>query len=68
MQAFSEQLSCYVRSSQLAEMVVIRMIRVKATDDGTYTVYRGNFVLVSGLTRHQADLFSQQLSAKKDDK
>jgi hypothetical protein len=32
-------------------------IRVRPTQDGTYTVYRGTLVLVSGLTRAQAELY-----------
>jgi hypothetical protein len=40
------------------------MIRVKATHDGTYTVYRDDRVLVAGLTRQQADHFSQSPSDK----
>jgi hypothetical protein len=31
------------------------MIRAKATDDGTYTVYRDQTALLCGLTRAQAD-------------
>ena len=42
------------------------MIRVKATHDGTYTVYRDDRVLVAGLTRQQADQFSQTLAAPSD--
>ncbi|GJD49270.1 hypothetical protein OPKNFCMD_2000 [Methylobacterium crusticola] len=30
-------------------------IRVRPTHDGTYTVYRGTRVIVSGLTRAQAE-------------
>ncbi|GJD51560.1 hypothetical protein OPKNFCMD_4315 [Methylobacterium crusticola] len=30
-------------------------IRLKPTHDGTYTVYRGSQVLMSGLTRAQAE-------------
>jgi len=44
----------------------IGMIRVKATHDGTYTVYRDDRVLVAGLTRQQADQFSQTLAARCD--
>ena len=32
-------------------------IRVKPTQDGTYTVYRGTLALVSGLTRLQAERY-----------
>ncbi|MEH3146488.1 MAG: hypothetical protein PGN34_14320 [Methylobacterium frigidaeris] len=31
--------------------------RVTPTHDGTYTIYRGNQVLVSGLTRGQAEAY-----------
>lgn len=37
------------------------MIRVYATDDGTYTVYRDGAVLVTGLTRDQATAVSQSI-------
>ncbi|WP_298955413.1 hypothetical protein [uncultured Methylobacterium sp.] len=37
------------------------IIRVKPTQDGTYTVYRGARALVSGLTRAQAELFEASL-------
>jgi hypothetical protein len=36
-------------------------IRVKPTHDGTYTVYRGTEVLVSGLTRLQAERYEADL-------
>ncbi|ACL61476.1 hypothetical protein [Methylobacterium nodulans] len=36
-------------------------IRVKPTQDGTYTVYRGTSVLVSGLTRAQAELYEASI-------
>ena len=36
-------------------------IRVKPTHDGTYTVYRGTEVLVSGLTRMQAERYEADL-------
>jgi hypothetical protein len=39
-------------------------IRVKPTHDGTYTVYRGARVLVSGLTRQQAERFEASLGAQ----
>ncbi|MGU3537725.1 hypothetical protein [Methylobacterium sp. A54F] len=42
------------------------MIRVKATEDGTYTVYRDRTVLVTGLTREQADAFAQSSKAVRD--
>ena len=40
-------------------------IHVKPTHDGTYTVYRGTTVLVSGLTRLQAELY--QASAARQE-
>lgn len=40
------------------------MIRVKPTDDGTYTVYRGEAVLVSGLTRLQAERYEASIAAQ----
>lgn len=36
-------------------------IRVKPTHDGTYTVYRGTDVLMSGLTRLQAERYEADL-------
>ncbi|MGY2052550.1 hypothetical protein [Methylobacterium sp. JK268] len=36
-------------------------IRVRPTHDGTYTVYRGTSVLVSGLTRAQAELYEASI-------
>ena len=36
-------------------------IRVKPTQDGTYTVYCGTEVLVSGLTRTQAERYEADL-------
>ncbi len=38
------------------------IIRVKPTQDGTYTVYRGSLVLVSGLTRAQAESYEARLA------
>ena len=35
------------------------MIRVMATHDGTYTVYRDQIALIHGLTRNQADEFAR---------
>ena len=35
------------------------MIRVMATHDGTYTVYRNKIALLFGLTREQADEFAR---------
>ena len=40
------------------------VIRVKPTHDGTYTVYRGETVLVSGLTRLQAERYEASLAAQ----
>jgi hypothetical protein len=37
------------------------MIRIRATDDGTYTVYRDDAILVTGLTRDQASAIAQSL-------
>ncbi|MCJ2024929.1 hypothetical protein [Methylobacterium sp. J-067] len=37
-------------------------IRVKPTHDGTYTVYRGNLALVSGLTRAQAERYEASIT------
>ena len=37
------------------------MIRVRATEDGTYTVYRDRIALACGLTRNQADEFARSL-------
>ncbi|MGF3026790.1 hypothetical protein ACQVP2_28730 [Methylobacterium aquaticum] len=39
-----------------------QVIRVKPTQDGTYTVYRGALVLVSGLTRAQAESYEASLA------
>jgi hypothetical protein len=39
------------------------MIRIRATDDGTYTVYRDDAALVTGLTREQAAAIAQSLKA-----
>lgn len=38
------------------------VIRVKPTHDGTYTVYRGESVLVSGLTLLQAERYRENLA------
>lgn len=37
------------------------MIRIRVTDDGTYTVYRDGTALVTGLTRAQADAVAQSI-------
>ncbi|MGU3536826.1 hypothetical protein [Methylobacterium sp. A54F] len=42
------------------------MIRVQATEDGTYTIYRDRTVLVTGLTREQADDFARSSKAISD--
>jgi hypothetical protein len=39
------------------------MIRIRPTDDGTYTVYRDAAVLVTGLTREQAYAVAQSIGA-----
>ncbi|MGE7417833.1 hypothetical protein [Methylobacterium tarhaniae] len=39
-----------------------QIIRVKPTQDGTYTVYRGTLVLMSGLTRAQAESYEASLA------
>lgn len=39
------------------------MIRIQATDDGTYVVYRDSIVLVTGLTRDQAQEVAQSIKA-----
>ena len=39
------------------------MIRIRATDDGTYVVYRDHAALVTGLTRDQAHAIAQSLGA-----
>lgn len=41
-----------------------QMLRVKPTDDGTYTVYRGTTVLISGLTRVQAELYEARAAGR----
>lgn len=40
-------------------------IRVRPTHDGTYTVYRGSQVLVSGLTRQQAEIYEARLAGEQ---
>ncbi len=40
-------------------------IRVKPTHDGTYTVYLGSQVLVSGLTRQQAEIYEARLVGER---
>jgi hypothetical protein len=42
------------------------VIRVKPTHDGTYTVYRGDAVLISGLTRLQAERYEARIAAEAD--
>lgn len=41
------------------------MIRVRPTQDGTYTVYRGTRVLISGLTRLQAERYEASLARER---
>jgi hypothetical protein len=38
------------------------LIRVKPTHDGTYTVYQGPIVLISGLTRLQAERYEASIA------
>lgn len=38
------------------------VIRVKPTQDGTYTVYRGTMALVAGLTRLQAERYEASIA------
>ena len=38
------------------------MVRVLATQDGTYTVYRDRLALASGLTHLQADKFALSIA------
>ena len=40
------------------------MVRVLATQDGTYTVYRDRLALASGLTHLQADMFASSIAAE----
>lgn len=40
-------------------------IRVKPTQDGTYTVYRGGLALVSGLTRLQAERYEASIARQQ---
>ncbi len=37
-------------------------IRVRPTQDGTYTIYRGSIVLMSGLTRLQAEQYEAAIT------
>jgi hypothetical protein len=41
------------------------VIRILPASDGTWTVYRGVFVLIAGLTRHQAECYEAALVARK---
>ncbi|WP_281407364.1 hypothetical protein [Methylobacterium sp. P1-11] len=43
------------------------MIRIRATDDGTYTVYRDGRAMVTGLTRDQAQAAAQSLGTTVTD-
>lgn len=40
-------------------------IRVRPTQDGTYTVYRGALALISGLTRLQAERYEASLDRQQ---
>ncbi|MCE4222861.1 hypothetical protein HCU64_03780 [Methylobacterium sp. C25] len=40
-------------------------IRVKPTQDGTYTVYRGTMALVAGLTRLQAERYEASIARRQ---
>ncbi|MEE7461058.1 hypothetical protein MFUR16E_06735 [Methylobacterium fujisawaense] len=40
-----------------------KMISIRAKEDGTYTVYRDNAILVTGLSRDQANAVAQSLKA-----
>jgi hypothetical protein len=42
-----------------------KVIRVKPTHDGTYTVYRGTLALICGLTRLQAERYEASLSRQQ---
>ncbi|AWN35354.1 hypothetical protein DK427_06075 [Methylobacterium radiodurans] len=41
------------------------MIRVRPTQDGTYTVYRGMTALISGLTRLQAERYEASIARQQ---
>ena len=45
---------------------MLEMIRVKPTQDGTYTVYRGTIALAAGLSRLQAERYEASLSRRRD--
>ena len=40
------------------------VIRVKPTQDGTYTVYRGTLAVICGLTRLQAERYEASLTRR----
>lgn len=40
------------------------VIRVRPTQDGTYTVYRGSIALISGLTRLQAERYEAGIGTR----
>ena len=44
------------------------MIRIQATEDGTYTVYRDGNAMVTGLTRDQAHAVARSLNARVFDR
>lgn len=41
------------------------VIRVRPTQDGTYTVYRGTMALVAGLTRLQAERYEASIAHRQ---
>ncbi|WP_336486208.1 hypothetical protein [Methylobacterium nigriterrae] len=41
------------------------MIRVRPTQDGTYTVYRGPIALICGLTRLQAERYEASIARQE---
>ncbi|WP_204262707.1 hypothetical protein [Methylobacterium sp. BTF04] len=43
------------------------MIRVRPTQDGTYTVYLGTTVLISGLSRLQAERYEAAFPIQRPD-
>ncbi|GJE42016.1 hypothetical protein [Methylobacterium soli] len=46
-------------------MSEMMMIRVRPTQDGTYTVYRGSTALISGLTRLQAERYEATIARQE---
>lgn len=45
---------------------MLELIRVRPTQDGTYTVYRGPIVLAAGLNRLQAERYEASLSHRRE--